>query len=189
LTVRGDGPKRYIAETGARRLQHRRRDVCANHESRRFDDGRRDQRGLAWSCGNIEHSTSARYLGGSQHSRHEELRPTTDVLPIRGGVDGPPGCGVESRSEVLAHQGCPAFIATAFSCEGVSATGSGDFDARARRKQSLNALKKAIARMRSFIHKLRSLPGRKVIPLGTSTELQNAANPILADMKTLRTAL
>jgi hypothetical protein len=64
-----------------------------------------------------------------------------------------------------------------------------DFDARARRKQSLNALKKAIARMRSFIHKLRSLPGRKVIPLGTSTELQDAANPILDDMKTLRTAL
>lgn len=63
------------------------------------------------------------------------------------------------------------------------------FDARARRKQSLNALKKAIARMRSFIHKLRSLPGRKVIPPATSTELQNAANPILADMKTLRTAL
>jgi hypothetical protein len=64
-----------------------------------------------------------------------------------------------------------------------------EFDARARRKQSLNALKKAIARMRSFIHKLRSLPGRKVIPLATSTELQDAANPILTDMKTLRSAL
>ena len=64
-----------------------------------------------------------------------------------------------------------------------------EFDARARRKQSLNALKKAIARMRSLIHKLRSLPGRKVIPLATSTELQDAANPILTDMKTLRSAL
>ena len=53
----------------------------------------------------------------------------------------------------------------------------------------MNALKKAIARMRSFIHKLRSLPGRKVIPLATSTELQAAANPILTDMKTLRAAL
>src|SRR5262245_34365970 len=53
LAVRGYGLKRRIVESGARRCEHGQREVSANHESCRFNYGQRDQRGLAWSRGDI----------------------------------------------------------------------------------------------------------------------------------------
>ena len=79
------------------------------------NDGRREQGGFAWSGGDIEHTTSARYLGSDQQSRHEEAGPATDVLLVRRGVDWSPACGVESRPKGLVHHRRPGFIAMAFS--------------------------------------------------------------------------
>lgn len=123
---------------------------------------------------------------------------TTTTLPgICAGAPAPTFVSIDCRLDVLVARVRSATdlgrlerslegIITKARAKKIQAEG---FDAAGRRKQSLNALKKAIARTRSFIHKLRSLPGRKVIPPATSTELQDAANPILADMKTLRSAL
>ena len=58
-------------------------------------------------------------------------------------------------------------------------------DAADRAKQAKNALKKAVARTRSFIHKVRSRSARKIIPAATAAAFIDAANPILADMKEL----
>ena len=103
LAVRGYGLKRFIAEPGARCCEHRWRDVGANHKSRRFDLGQRDQCGLAWSGSDIEHPVSVSDFSSGQHRRHEQPRPTTDVLIVRSVDNGLPGCHVESRSEVHAY--------------------------------------------------------------------------------------
>lgn len=52
-------------------------------------------------------------------------------------------------------------------------------------KKAKKSLKKAAQRLRGFIHKLKSLSGRKVIPLAPRMMLDDAAEPIAADMKTL----
>jgi len=56
-------------------------------------------------------------------------------------------------------------------------------------KQAKNALKKASKKMMSFIHKVGSRSGRKIIPAPTSSALQGAARPIQADMMTLLQSL
>ena len=52
-------------------------------------------------------------------------------------------------------------------------------------KKAKKSLKKAAQRLRTFIHKLKSLSARKVIPSATRMALDDAAEPIAADMKTL----
>jgi hypothetical protein len=52
-------------------------------------------------------------------------------------------------------------------------------------KKAKKSLKKAAQRLRGFIHKLKSLSGRKVIPSATRMALDDAAEPIAADMNTL----
>jgi hypothetical protein len=52
-------------------------------------------------------------------------------------------------------------------------------------KKAKKSLKKAAHFLRGFIHRLKSLSGRKVIPPATRMMLDDAAEPIYADMKTL----
>ena len=56
---------------------------------------------------------------------------------------------------------------------------------RRRAAAAATGSKKAIRKGIGFIHKIRSLSGRKVIPAETSTALVDAAKPIQADMKAL----
>jgi hypothetical protein len=59
LAVHRHGLKRARAEPGACCREHHWRDIGANHASRRCNLGHREQRGLAWSRGDIEHAVAA----------------------------------------------------------------------------------------------------------------------------------
>src|SRR5262245_19506102 len=109
LAVRGHGPKRSIANARARCLEHRRRDVDTNDESRLLDGGHSALCGLAWSRGNIEYTVSGSHLCRVQHGGHEKPRPLPDVLSIRARVDRPAGDGVEARPEFQSHR-CPQAV-------------------------------------------------------------------------------
>lgn len=62
-------------------------------------------------------------------------------------------------------------------------------DAGGRTKKANTALKKAIRRMITFSHKLRSLNARRIIPPATSEAFLGQAAPIEEDMRALRVSL
>ena len=62
-------------------------------------------------------------------------------------------------------------------------------DAAGSTRRANNALKKSMRKMIGFAHRLRSLRSRKTIPQGTRMALLDAADPILADLKTLKSQL
>ena len=62
-------------------------------------------------------------------------------------------------------------------------------DAAGSTRRANNALKKSIRKMIGFGHRLRSLRSRKTIPEGTRMAFLDAAEPILADLQTLKSQL
>src|SRR5262249_35035269 len=78
-------------------------DIGADHESRRPNQGKCRQRGLARSCRDVKDAVSRGHLGSSQHSWHEEARPIPGVPVVRGAVDMLSNCRVKSWSEVHAR--------------------------------------------------------------------------------------
>ena len=60
-----------------------------------------------------------------------------------------------------------------------------NFDAQGKAKQRRNALKKAVKKLGSFLHKLASRSSRKVIPAATRQSFVDEATPILNDLRSL----
>ena len=100
LTVRRHRPKPLTGEPDPGQVQHRQRDIGANHEPRRSHLGKRQRRSLAGTGGDVEYPVTGGDSGSSQHGRHEKSRPTTNVLLVRRAVDPVPHRDVEPRSPV-----------------------------------------------------------------------------------------
>jgi hypothetical protein len=75
---------------------HRWRDVRANHNTGRADDGKRHERGLARSCGDIENPVAGQHLSSGDQRRRKEPRPTTKIAVICQSIDGPSRCRMEA---------------------------------------------------------------------------------------------
>jgi hypothetical protein len=56
-------------------------------------------------------------------------------------------------------------------------------------KKAKKSLKKAGQRVRGFVHKVKSLSGRKVLPAETRARFLAAGEPIATDVKTLLRSL
>lgn len=59
------------------------------------------------------------------------------------------------------------------------------FDAQGKAKQRRTALRKAVKKLSSFVHKLSSRSSRKIIPAETRQGFIDEANPIVTDLRTL----